>query len=948
MKDMGIIQSNMQSFILGLTGFFLAFFDVLLLVIRPLWEEINKFICKATGLKIKWVLTVFLLILFLSAFFLATFFLHLNMKKTNGPIAISAMFVLTIFFSIFIILVNQIRLSLFSIITAAKFYRVLEVFFICCIAVVLSGIAVTDLNPGAVFYNRTSALVLSLILLAAAIYSIFQVNSAKREEAGRWHVPDKKPHTGWNAQWILPDTKADMSESNIWICYRKTFDMENIPGHLYADIAADSKYWLWVNGDKVVAEGGLKRGPNPYDTYYDTIDIAPFLKKGRNLIAVLVWHFGMNSFSHKNSGQAGFIFNAISQEICLISDSSWSAAIHPAFQTTGVPKPNFRLAESNVLFDANKDIPGWTSGNISNELFKPVRLEGRPPVSPWNNLIPRPIPMWKNYGLKEYENSRIYPYVSDGKSIECLLPYNAQVQPYFEIEAQAGLFVDIRTDDYQGGGEYGVRTCYITRAGQQAFECPAWMNGHKVIYSFPEGIRILSLKFRETGFDTDFAGKFECSDPFLNELWQKARRTLYVTMRDNYMDCPDRERAQWWGDAVIEIGESFYALDPSSHMLAKKAIHELCGWQKKDGSLYSPVPSGNWNIELSLQSLAGIGWFGIWNYYLNTGDKQTITTVYPKVKRYIDLWQVNSEGKISHRKTKWDWGDWGENADVRLLEAEWYYLALKGLGAMALVADIPGDAEGFKEKMRLIKENFRKNFWNTRYNAYRSPGYKRGTDDRANALAVVAGLADIKDYPDIKRILSTGFHASPYMEKYVLEALFLMGFEECALSRMKKRYAEMVQSPYSTLWEGWEIGSLEYGGGTYNHAWSGGLLTLLSMYAAGIRPVKPGYDEFEVMPQMGGLAFLKCTVPSVKGPIELDIKKDEKTFSMNIKTPEGTKCVAGIPSEFSGDIKITGSSGEVFEELKTASSGYLQFIITPGKWSLSAAKKIIREIVQSL
>jgi hypothetical protein len=936
---MGILQSNMQSFILGLTGLFLAFFDAMLIVIRSLWPDINKFIGKATGLQFQWVLTVFLLVLFLSVFFMAIFFTHLNLEKTNGYYVISAMTALIIFSVVFVFLFSQIRLSLFSIISAAAFYRVLVFFFTCSFAIVLLSIAIAALNPGQVFYNRTAAVILAAILFCSGTISFFMANSASREEAGRWTAVEKRSHPGWDAQWIVPDTKADMSKPNIWLCFRKTFDVENVPGHLYANIAADSKYWLWINGRPVVAEGGLKRGPNPYDTYYDSIEIAPYLKKGKNLIAVLVWHFGRNSFSHNNSGQAGLIFNAVSPEIRLTSDSSWNAAMHPAYQTAGSPQPNFRLAERNVLFDAGKDIPGWTSEDFNDTQFKPVKLKGRPPVSPWNNLIPRPIPMWKDYGLKDYVNAPSFPLVSDGKEIECPLPYNAQLQPYFEIEAQAGLAVDIRTDDYRGGGEYGIRTCYITKEGNQAFECPAWMNGHKVIYSFPEGVRVLSLKFRETGYDTEFAGNFQCSDTFFNGLWQKASRTLYVTMRDNYMDCPDRERAQWWGDAVIEIGESFYALSPSSHLLAKKAILELCAWQRRDGVLYSPVPSGNWNIELSQQSLAGIGWYGIWNYYLHTGDEKTLMNAYPGAKRYIDLWHVNSEGKVNHRKTKWDWGDWGENVDVSLLEAEWYYLALKGLRAMADVSGMTDDAGVYEEKMRLIKENFRKNYWSSRYKAYRSAGYKDKTDDRANALAVVAGLADIKDYPDIRRVLSTDFHASPYMEKYVLEALFLMGFEEDALARMKKRYAEMVQSPYSTLWEGWEIGSQEYGGGTYNHAWSGGPLTLLSMYAAGIRPVKPGYEEFEVMQQMGGLSSLKCTVPTVKGPIELDIKKDEKTLSLNIKIPAGTKGAIGLPAEFSGDIKITDGSGEAHDALKTSINGCLSFIITHGEWSLSAEKK---------
>ena len=33
---------------------------------------------------------------------------------------------------------------------------------------------------------------------------------------------------------------------------------------------------------------------------------------------------------------------------------------------------------------------------------------------------------------------------------------------------------------------------------------------------------------------------------------------------------------------------------------------------------------------------------------------------------------------------------------------------------------------------------------------------------------------------------------------------------------------------YTTLFEGWGIGQEGFGGGTINHAWSGGPLTLLS------------------------------------------------------------------------------------------------------------------------
>ena len=32
-------------------------------------------------------------------------------------------------------------------------------------------------------------------------------------------------------------------------------------------------------------------------------------------------------------------------------------------------------------------------------------------------------------------------------------------------------------------------------------------------------------------------GSFACDDDFYNELWKRSARTLYITMRDNYMDC---------------------------------------------------------------------------------------------------------------------------------------------------------------------------------------------------------------------------------------------------------------------------------------------------------------------------------------------------------------------------------------------------------------------------
>ena len=151
------------------------------------------------------------------------------------------------------------------------------------------------------------------------------------------------------ARWITADDSL-ANKPNTWIEFRKDFSLKKRPKKAEARIAADTKYWLWVNGELAVFEGGLKRGPNRTDTYYDVIDLAPWLKKGNNDVRLLLWHFGKPGFSHVNSGKAGVIVDAPS--IGLFSDSSWQSQRVQAYQTCDKPYANYRLAESNIRYDA--------------------------------------------------------------------------------------------------------------------------------------------------------------------------------------------------------------------------------------------------------------------------------------------------------------------------------------------------------------------------------------------------------------------------------------------------------------------------------------------------------------------------------------------------------------------------------------------------------------------
>ena len=690
------------------------------------------------------------------------------------------------------------------------------------------------------------------------------------------------------SKWI--GSEHCQSTPNTWLCFRKTVHLPGVPGEMIANIAVDSKYWLWINGKMVVFEGGLKRGPAPGATYYDQVDIAPYLEKGENTIALLVWHFGKNGFSHVNSGTAALLFCAQGANLSIVSDKSWQCSVYRAYQNTEAPFPNYRLSESNIRFDARKELAGWNMPDFSEKLGASIEIVA-PNEMPFGKLVARPIPMWKNGGLTDY------PEVvknEKGDTIRCRLRYNCQITPYLHVKAPAGLVVGMLTDNYTGGSANNVRAEYITREGEQEYESFGWMNGHEVLYVVPAGVEVLGVKYRETGYNADMKGSFACDDDFYNELWKRSARTLYITMRDNYMDCPDRERAQWWGDEVNELGEAFYVLDPRGWQLATKGIYELMNWQRPDGVIASPVPSLNWCKELPLQMLASVGWYGFYTQAFYSDDYSFVPHIYDGLKKYLhEVWQVDGQGMPVVRQGDWSWGDWGTDVDMEVLTTCWYYLALKAEKEFALHLRKLYDANQIGEMMKRISAAFDARYWNGK--AYRSKLHNGETDDRAQAMAVVSGLAPAGRYKALLKVFKKEYHASPYMEKYVMEALFMMGEPEFALKRMRDRYAKMMSYPYTTLFEGWGIGAEGFGGGTINHAWSGGLLTILSQKLCGIEPLAPGFKQFRVAPQLGSLNKASAVVPTLYGDIRVDIRQQDHKLGIQVVVPQGTTAVVALP-----------------------------------------------------
>jgi hypothetical protein len=709
------------------------------------------------------------------------------------------------------------------------------------------------------------------------------------------------------SQWI--STGDTLSTPNQWICFRKSFDLNKKESTAKLFIAVDSKYWLWINGELVVFEGSLKRGPNPNDTYYDQVDITPYLKKGNNTIAILMWYWGREGFCHKDSGKPGLLAVLRSGNKSIGSDETWKVKIHPAYGESGPPFPNYRLPEFNIHFDAREDISGWEKPEYNDTDWENAQIVGIYPCMPWNILRERPFPNWYDSGIQDYVSVRQIQ-LGDSLIVEAELPRNISITPFLRIKSPAGLLIDIRSDNYKGGSNYNVRAEYITKDGIQEFEAFNYVNGHYILYKLPGEVELLSVGYRETRFPTEHIGKFECDDAFFNTLWIKSLNTMNVNMRDAIQD-PDRERSQWWGDAVIVSGEILYSCDITGHRLIEKAIRNLVDWQKPDSVLYSPVPAGSWNRELPAQMLASIGKYGFWNYYLYLGDKALVDHVYPHVKKYIALWTLNEQNLVNHRAGDWDWFDWGNNIDAAVMENAWYSLALESAANMASLLGYASEAESYRQTMEAIKQAVNTYFWNG--SEYRNPDYTGNTDDRANGLAVLAGFADNEKWNAIRHFLNGYANAGPYMEKYILESYFVNGDAEEGMSRMKNRYQTMVEHPLTTLWEDWRIGGA--GGGSINHGWAGGPLTLLSQYVAGISPTEAGWKTFMIKPQLGNLQWVKCTVPAGGKTINLELNKSGNRFNMKVQTTLKTVYTIAVPKTTDASELVINNIKYTFDQL---------------------------------
>ena len=409
----------------------------------------------------------------------------------------------------------------------------------------------------------------------------------------------------------------------------------------------------------------------------------------------------------------------------------------------------------------------------------------------------------------------------------------------------------------------------------------------------------VSMDYEYAPFDAKKSGAFRCSDNELNRIWDVSAYTLDLTTREFFCDGIKRDRWVWSGDAIQSYLMNYYLHFDSE--CVKRTIRQLRG---KD-----PVTAHvNTIMDYTFY------WFkSIADYYDYTGDLAFIREMWPKMVTLMDyvLSRTNADGMAEGKPDDWifvDWTDFPMHKRGTLCFEQ--ILFLKSLEIMAQCAERFSCSVGLPDYAALaaaLREKIRKAFWSNEHHAFfhalEDGSLNTQVTKFPNMFAILYGFATNEEQGQILEnvLLNPAVDpiTTPYMRFYELETLCMMQQQEQVLKEIKAYWGGMLREGATTFWEKYNpeekgIEHLAMYGRPYGkslcHAWGASPLYLLGKYFLGVHPTKPGYEEYEVRPVLGGLDWMEGDVSTPKGLVHVSMNKEEVTVSCNFSG--GTLIVA--------------------------------------------------------
>jgi len=191
------------------------------------------------------------------------------------------------------------------------------------------------------------------------------------------------------ASWIAPP--GVRGDSFTVFHARKPFELRTVPSRFVVHVSADNRYRLFVNGAEVSS------GPQRSDVMhwrYETIDLAPQLHAGRNVIAALVWNWGAARPVAQHSHRTGFLLQGNSRaEAALVNSGyGWRLLVDSAYAPivlTSAAMGNYYAAPPGDSIDGARYPWGWEKPDYDDSAWHvvapPARTSDAAPLAAFDN-----------------------------------------------------------------------------------------------------------------------------------------------------------------------------------------------------------------------------------------------------------------------------------------------------------------------------------------------------------------------------------------------------------------------------------------------------------------------------------------------------------------------------------------------------------------------------------
>lgn len=734
----------------------------------------------------------------------------------------------------------------------------------------------------------------------------------------------------WAAQWV--DVPGSDSQAYGVYLFRNTVDLASVPGTFPVLVSADNRYKLFVNGELV------SLGPARCDIehwVFEEVDMAPYLKPGKNVIGAMVWNEGPSRAEAQFSLRTAFIMQGASPEAEVlntgkgwkcIQDMSFSQCKEGRVFGYSVVSPDDKvemaLRQKDWMAEGFDDSAWVAPRNISQGT--PKLTVGIDCGKTWR-LVPSPLPQMERTpqrfnSVRRSDNIAISPdfpakkalitvpahtkasFLLDNKVLTNAYPTvslskgkDAKVSMTY-AEALTGERFSKGNRDEVEGKTIGGRMDVIIADGSdnQSFTSLFWRTFRYVnveIETQDEPLVIEDISSTFTGFPFELKAKLDTKDKTLQQIFEVGWRTARLCAVETYMDCPYYEQLQYGGDTRIQAIISLF--DTADPRLMKSMLTNLDNSRQPEGITQSRYPSVNPQI-IPTYSMAYI-WM-LHDYMMYVDDPDFVQNKMAGTRQIVDYFmRYTDEGGSIRNLPNWAFVDWamgfmrgmspvGSDGGSAVLDL---HLLLTYEWAAELEAEFGmGDyVKLYDRKAAQLKKTIQERYWDAAKGLYADTIDKGVYSQHANALAILTGMVSGDAAKDIALKIQDDqslTQATLYFKYYTHEAMTKAGLGDNYLSWLDV-WRHNLELGMTTWGETSNVESTR----SDCHAWGASPNIEFFRTVLGIDSAEPGFKEVVIKPALGDIKEIGGTMPHPKGEISVKYVNGKK-LKAEINLPADT------------------------------------------------------------